>query len=183
MNKKLIRVIKPNELDYFEGQRKYLSTSSINENGIEKIECYITYDNRPSRASMKPIKNSVWFAKMKNSIKVFHSTENDEHEYILSTGFYGILSLSSIISPFWLEQIFKSDYFNNQKDKFSEGSSMSGVKDNQFSDLKIKIFKNNTYEQKYTEILNLLDQYVKYFSRILKLLYQEKEYLLSNLFI
>ena len=58
VDKRIIRIIKPNELKSFQGQKKYLSTSSINEDGIVKIESYITYDNRPSRASMKPIKES-----------------------------------------------------------------------------------------------------------------------------
>ena len=120
---------------------------------------------------------------MKNSIKVFRSSGNDESKYVLSTGFYGVLSLSDKIKSLWLEQIFKSNYFNNQKDKFSEGSSMSGVKDNQFSDLKIKIFKDNNSQQKYIKILNMIEDCIKNNTKALSFLYKEKQYLLNNLFI
>lgn len=183
VDKKLIRIIKPNELEFFKNPRKYLSTSSIDENGINQVEAYITYDNRPSRANMKPIEGSVWFAKMKNSIKVFRSLRNDENEYILSTGFYGIKSITEAIDPAWLEQLFKSDYFNNQKDKFSEGSSMSGVKDSQLSDIKIKIFKNYNYGHKCIQLMQYLEKNYRNNLLKLKLLSDQKEYLLSNLFI
>ena len=177
------RIIKPSELKPFAGTKQYLSTSSIGEDGIEQIEQTITYDNRPSRASMLPIKNSIWFAKMKNSIKVYQSTGEDEHNYVLSTGFYGILCNDMKVNPIWIFETFKSAYFNNQKDRFSEGSSMSGIKDNQLSDIRIKLFLNKDDEKSCSEILSFLSKKIEIEIKLSEKYKEQKKFLLSNMFI
>ena len=48
---------------------------------------------------MEPVRNSVWFAKMKGSNKILIVTENDLdilNDNILSTGFLGIESSNSL---------------------------------------------------------------------------------------
>ncbi|MCL0091174.1 hypothetical protein M1O13_04295, partial [Dehalococcoidia bacterium] len=85
--------ILPSGIDNFTGQKKYLSTSSIQGCKIESPECLIYYGNRPSRANMQPRLNTVWFAKMIGTVKVYCFTESNREEvteYILSTGFCGI---------------------------------------------------------------------------------------------
>lgn len=177
------RTIKPSELLPFTGQKEYLSTSSINNNGISQVECKITYENRPSRACMFPMKNSVWFAKMKNTVKVFKSTDDDDEKYVLSTGFYGLLCEETKMNADWLYHLFKTNYFNDQKDRFSEGSSMSGIKDNQFNDIKIKIFENKLEEENFLSFLNLIDCSIQVEIRLLELFQNGKKYFLANLFI
>jgi len=177
------RTIKPSELLPFTGQKEYLSTSSINNNGISQVECKITYENRPSRACMFPMKNSVWFAKMKNTVKVFKSTDDDDEKYVLSTGFYGLLCEETKMNADWLYHLFKTNYFNDQKDRFSEGSSMSGIKDSQFNDIKIKIFENKLEEENFLSFLNLIDCSIQVEIRLLELFQNGKKYFLANLFI
>ncbi len=41
-------------IEKFEGEKEYLSTSSIEGNKIIAPECKITYQKRPSRANMQP---------------------------------------------------------------------------------------------------------------------------------
>ncbi|MCH4201646.1 MAG: restriction endonuclease subunit S [Bacilli bacterium] len=177
------RTIKPSELLPFTGQKEYLSTSSINNDGVSQVECKITYENRPSRACMFPTKNSVWFAKMKNTVKVFKSTDDDDKKYVLSTGFYGLLCEETKMNADWLYHLFKTNYFNDQKDRFSEGSSMSGIKDNQFNDIKIKIFENKLEEESFLSFLNLIDCSIQVEIRLLELFQNGKKYFLANLFI
>ena len=177
------RLIKPSEMKEFTGEKYYLSTSSIDKNGITGIESNITYLNRPSRASMIPLKNSVWFAKMKNTTKVYKSENDDETKYVLSTGFYGLLCNENKVNSDWMVEIFKSNYFSNQKNKFSEGSSMSGIKDNQLEDIKIKIFKNKQLESNYCVLFRILNKKIKNESNLLKKYKEQKKYLLSNMFI
>ena len=183
INQGYARIIKASEMKKFSGEKLYLSTSSIDKNGIFKIECKITYNDRPSRASMIPIKNSVWFAKMKDSIKVYKSENDDESKYILSTGFYGILCNEDVVNPDWMVEIFKSNYFNNQKDRFSEGSSMSGIKENQLEDIKVKLFKNKNLEKKYCLLFYILNKKLNVETDYLEKLKEQKKYLLSNMFI
>ena len=183
INQGYARIIKASEMKKFSGEKLYLSTSSIDKNGILKIECKITYNDRPSRASMIPIKHSVWFAKMKDSIKVYKSENDDESKYILSTGFYGILCNEDVVNPDWMVEIFKSNYFNNQKDRFSEGSSMSGIKENQLEDIKVKIFKNKNLEKEYCQLFYILNKKLDVETDYLEKLKEQKKYLLSNMFI
>ena len=183
INQGYARIIKASEMKKFSGEKLYLSTSSIDKNGIFKIECKITFNDRPSRASMIPIKNSVWFAKMKDSIKVYKSENDDESKYILSTGFYGILCNEDVVNPDWMVEIFKSNYFNNQKDRFSEGSSMSGIKENQLEDIKVKLFKNKNLEKKYCQLFYILNKKLNVETDYLEKLKEQKKYLLLNMFI
>ena len=61
-------------INKFDNTKKYLSTSSVQEDKIINIESEITFDDRPSRANMQPILNSVWFAKMKDTLKILEKT-------------------------------------------------------------------------------------------------------------
>jgi type I restriction enzyme S subunit len=114
----------------FEGERDYLSTESIQGTDIKKIECKITYENRPSRANMQPVINSVWFAKMKSTLKVYCFEENNKNEakkYILSTGFCGIKVNEKLVCPQYLRFFLISKEFNEEKDKLSTGSTQMGI--------------------------------------------------------
>ena len=177
------RIIKASEMKKFNGTRKYLSTSSIGENGIEEVESVITYTDRPSRASMLPIKGSIWFAKMKNSIKVYQSTDDDENHYILSTGFYGLLCDETKVNSRWIIELFKSDYFNTQKDKFSEGSSMSGIKDSQLADITLKVFSDKKQEIYHTNNIQNLSKKIQLEKDTLKILLKQKQFFLNAMFI
>ena len=123
----------------FEGEKDYLSTESIKGTKIEKIECKIKYNNRPSRANMQPVINSIWFAKMQATLKVYAFTKNNDQEvkqYILSTGFAGI-GLNKNISPDYIRLYFTTKRFNLEKDKLCTGSTQRGI-NNSFI-IKIKI--------------------------------------------
>ncbi len=139
LDKNYCRLIKPKELGRFDGEKTYLSTSSIINDEIISNEGQVTYNDRPSRAQMKPLENSVWFAKMENSVKVYKFNKNEEDKYILSTGFYGFLSNEEKLSSDFLKQIFLSYNFNAQKDIFAEGSSQNGIKDDHLSDILVNI--------------------------------------------
>ena len=109
-------------IEKFDGEKEYLSTSSIEGNKIIAIESTITYRKRPSRANMQPQLNSVWFARMKNTVKVYSFTEENKEEinrYILSTGLAGILCNSTKVSAKYLEKILLSKWFNKLKDSLA----------------------------------------------------------------
>ncbi|MEN3039569.1 MAG: hypothetical protein ABDI07_10570, partial [Candidatus Kryptonium sp.] len=82
--------ILPSGIEFFQGVKEYLSTSSVQYNEIVEIEDFITFGKRPSRANMQPVENSVWFARMINSPKFLLADEDIIKNKILSTGFLGI---------------------------------------------------------------------------------------------
>ena len=165
LNKNYLREIKPKDLEKFDGKKNYLSTSSI-QNEIVLIEDVVTYENRPSRAQMKPLANSVWFAKMTNSIKVIKANKELEENYILSTGFYGFLCDEININSDFLKQVFLSDYFNKIKDLYSEGSSQNGIKGNALEKLLIP-FMGLDKQLKIAKWLNLLDKNISLQQKLL----------------
>ena len=62
----LYTIVSPG-IEYFD-KKIYLATADVNGTEITGGK-EITYDNRKTRANMQPSENTIWFAKMKNSIK------------------------------------------------------------------------------------------------------------------
>ena len=121
----------------------------------------ITFNRRPSRANMQPIKNSVWFAKMKGSNKKLIITDNDFDlidNYILSTGYLGV-EASTKLPLSLLSAIIISNDFNEQRDLNSVGTTMAGVNNETF--LKILVPKLSddevlVYSKKYSSLIDEL---------------------------
>ena len=63
----LTKIIKSG-VQNFDGFKRYIATADVTNTDITNYTL-VDYDNKPSRANMTPIKSSVWFAKMENSIK------------------------------------------------------------------------------------------------------------------
>jgi len=130
----------PSGIDDFKDEKEYLSTESVQGTKINKIECRITYKDRPSRANMQPLLNSVWFAKMQSTMKVYAFTKDNEKDikkYILSTGFLGVKIMDNKISPAYIKFYLTTSKFNSEKDNLCTGSTQRGI-NNSFA-MKIKI--------------------------------------------
>jgi len=140
----------------FEGIKDYLSTSSVNGLRIEYVEQEISYRRRPSRANMQPIPNSVWFAKMKNTIKVLMADTYLSEQAVLSTGFCGIHSEQ--VSSSYLKQIILSKEFNDQKDQFAEGSTQEAVSTSKVKLIRLGFPQSQDEQTKIAEVLSTVDQ-------------------------
>ena len=136
----LCEIIKPG-VDSFEN-KNYLATRNVNCNSILDGE-WVTYENRPERAKMQPIKNSVWFAKMKNSTKHITVTNQDQwfiDKYILSTGFLGLKCNKASLA--YIHSLINTDYFEKIKDKISHGATQQSVNNNDLMFVNIVIPPN-----------------------------------------
>ena len=157
--------------------KEYLDTSSVDEiNNIFKSEV-ITYKKRPSRANMQPIKNSVWFAKMKGSHKKLIITAEDFdllNKSILSTGFQGILATEEL--PLSLLTAFViSKEFNVQRDLNSIGTTMAGINNETFAKILVPYLtaeEIKDYDKKYRYFIVLLSKLRKEI-KILKIAKQQ----------
>ena len=141
---------------YFENSKDYLSTSSVERDNVLFVEEEITFKNRPSRANMQPIENSIWFAKMKNTLKIFYPKKDDLSNVILSTGFCGIYSSNVEISL--IKQILLSKSFNSQKDLLAEGSTQEAVNNFKVKQIKFLLPENRKEQSKIAEILSKVDK-------------------------
>ena len=152
--------IQPSGIDKFEGEKDYLSTESIQGTDIEKIECKITHKDRPSRANMQPVLNSVWFAKMQATLKVYSFTQANKGEingFILSTGFAGIRVEDSKVDPFYLRHFLKSKEFNKIKDSNCSGATQKAIGNEKLSKIKIPL-PSLSVQKKIVKLLDRAEQ-------------------------
>ena len=125
-------------VDYFD-TKNYLPTGNINGETITDGE-YVTYDNREGRANMQPVEYSVWFAKMKNSVKHLSIPKNAEwftKKYILSTGFEGLKCTERTFA--YIHAIIDSPYFEQHKNTLAHGATQESVNNNDLKSIKFVV--------------------------------------------
>lgn len=133
-------------VDFFE-IKNYLPTANVEGEEITDGR-YVTFDNRENRANMQPTKYSVWFAKMKNSVKHITIPSNADwfvNKYILSTGFQGLQC--SKISLAYIHCIVNSDWFEKYKDILSHGATQESVNSNDLKNIKFVVPDDSTLNQ------------------------------------
>jgi len=142
-------------IERFDGEKDYYSTSSIDNEKLIAIEQLITFKNRPSRANMQPRTKSVWFAKMKNTLKIICPNQYQIKNVIFSTGFCGIKT--DAVDCSYLMQILKSEYFNSEKDNLAEGTTQVAVNNEKIKKINILLPASIVEQQKIASILSKLD--------------------------
>ena len=143
-------------IKFFEGEKEYYSTSSIEGVNLIFSEGQVTFRNRPSRANMQPIINSIWFAKMKNTLKIFYPQNYDFENVIISTGFCGIFS--DKVELDFVKQILLSKNFNSQKNQLAEGSTQEAVNNFKVKQINFYLPKSTTEQQSIANILSKVDE-------------------------
>lgn len=115
-------------INQFDNEKTYLATACVEGKNITNTFTKITMTEKPSRANMQPIPNSIWFAKMKDSKKVLLINSHDNwilDNVILSTGFLGIKPLNNMLYYLWI--IISSNKFEIEKDSLCLGTTMQAV--------------------------------------------------------
>ena len=103
---------------------------------------------------MQPSINSVWFAKMKNSVKhlfISNSGQPIVDKYILSTGFEGLKCSTNSFA--YISGIISDPTFEITKDKYSHGATQQSINNDDLDLYKIVIPDAETLE-KYSELVN-----------------------------
>lgn len=134
-----IEILKPG-ITPFEGTKHYVATAEVEGEKLNFDAPLIEYATRENRANMQPIPNSVWFAKMKRSIKHIYVTSQDDHlidNYIFSTGFCGI-KCDDFAFEYMINYI-NLPYFEKKKDILSHGATMEGVNNEDLKSFRIHL--------------------------------------------
>lgn len=127
----LSQVIKTG-VDRFD-RKIYLATADVNRTNISAGNV-IDFETRESRANMQPAEYSVWFAKMKNSIK--HLYLNKEmgpliENTILSTGFCGLQCTEDSFE--YVASFIEHSCFERMKDTLAHGATQEAVNNDDLS--------------------------------------------------
>lgn len=124
-------IIKPG-VDIFK-TKIYLATADVNRTTIS-AGSVVDYETRESRANMQPTKNSVWFAKMKNSVKHIYFNEEMSSlikSTILSTGFCGLQCCNNSFE--YMSSFIEHSYFETIKDTLAHGATQEAVNNDDLS--------------------------------------------------
>ena len=108
-------------------EKTYLATADVNGTTISSGSI-ISYENRESRANMQPAISSVWFAKMKKSIKHLYLNKQMQpiiDSTILSTGFCGLQCLEQSFE--YMAAFIEHSYFESVKDVLAHGATQESV--------------------------------------------------------
>ena len=136
-NNDVYEIIKPG-IEYFEDKR-YIATGNVDDTNITDGE-WIKYETRESRANMQPVNNSIWFAKMKNSIKHITIPKKAKwflDKYILSTGFLGVKCRENTLS--YLHCFIYSEYFEKVKDMLAHGATQEAINNEDLKTIRLII--------------------------------------------
>jgi len=106
----------------FDGELIYLATADVDGTQITGIGESVTWKNKPSRAQIKLLNESVWFARMSKTYKVIIVTSNFNNQYIISSGFAGFIPKNSYCLPF-LFYLINSKDFHDKKNLFATGAT------------------------------------------------------------
>lgn len=120
-------------------QKRYLATADVVGTSIGEGSL-VDYATRESRANMQPAVNSVWFAKMKNSVKHLFLSEDAAsiiEETILSTGFCGLACEEYAFE--YMASLISSPHFETTKNYFSNGATQQAVSNADLQNIKIVI--------------------------------------------
>lgn len=127
-------------IDNFSSEKIYIATADVEGSNIINYNTKITFKERPSRANMQPMHDSIWFAKMKDSKKIFlidNSKDFEIKNIIFSTGFTGLKVKPEALYYIW--NIINSNSFEIEKDNLSIGTTMQGVNNDLIQKIKIAI--------------------------------------------
>lgn len=138
--------------------KKYYATADIIGSDIGEGND-IDYETRESRANMQPVLNSVWFAKMKNSVK--HLFLNKEmlpfiESSILSTGFYGLKC--SELSFEYIASVVSAPIFEITKDRLSHGATQQGIGDDDLANMALLVPDKATLSKYHEDTKGLYSQ-------------------------
>ncbi|MEA4191002.1 hypothetical protein [Mycoplasma sp. 2248] len=160
-----------------------MDTSSVEGiNNILQFDSF-NFEDRPSRANMQPVVDSIWFAKMKESKKVIIVTEKDDdllNDYIFSTGYLGVEATNKLPLSF-LTGIILSPNFFVQRDLNSVGTTMAGINNETFNKIlvpKLSDEEINSFNKEFSPLVIHLTSY----RRKIKKLKELKNLLLNKYF-
>ncbi|MDZ7293057.1 restriction endonuclease subunit S [Mycoplasmopsis pulmonis] len=142
--KRKVNMLKASKISFFNyrNQKLYCPTSLVGKLSlsINKVE-NISFHNRPSRANLSPLNNSILFSKLVGENKILPISK--EEEIVFSTGFFNIQDKNNLNDN--LISFLLSEDFVEQKNKYKQGTTMEGinVKNLKMFDIKENVFKGN----------------------------------------
>ena len=165
----------------FDGEKKYYATSDVANTTLTGKGEDITFINKPSRASIQPLVNSVWFARMSNTNKILNCYGASAHladDAIISSGFAGFTAKERCYG--FVYETIVSKYFDEEKNRYATGATQVSLTNEGLKKIKILIPPYNVIRQ-YSGIVESFMQKTELLKRENCLLLQARDGFLPKL--
>jgi len=142
-------------INEFKGYKRYLATADVEGINLKHGE-NITFIDKPSRANMQPKENTIWFAKMQDSVKHLYFKNHSKeliNNIILSTGFAGI-EFKNINYYYYYLSFIRYGIFESIKDMYANGSTQVAINNQNIKRIKLLIPDENLM----TKFNNIVEQ-------------------------
>ncbi len=161
--------------------RLYCQTSEIDGTSITGHGEEVDYENRPSRADIKPRINTIYFAKMKDTDKVLYFNKGNSdllEKILLSTGMTGFTTDEKYLG--YLFSLLTSYEFIQYKNNYASGATQVSLNDGSLKKIKV-IFPTIGLVERYSEIVNPFLEECSYLRSQNQKLAQARDLLLPRL--
>ena len=141
----------------------------------------ITFENRPSRASIQPIPNSVWFARMSNSYKIlncFGASVDLADNSVISSGFAGFTAVVGCYG--FVYETIASKMFEDKKNLLATGATQVSLTNEGLKKIEILI-PTTDIAKKYSIIVETYMLKAELLKKQNRLLKQARDRLLPKL--
>lgn len=165
----------------FNGEKKYYATADIAGTMIATDGESITFMNKPSRAAIQPVVNSVWFARMSNTYKILNCFDKSSHlanDAIISSGFAGFTSLDGCYG--FVYATIASKKFDEEKNRYATGATQVSLTNEGLKKMEVLIPAIDIAKQ-YSKIVEPFMMKMELLKKDCKLLSQARDRLLPKL--
>ena len=176
-----IFIFAKNGVSEFEGEKQYYATADITGTTITADGETITFANKPSRAAIQPLVNSVWFARMSNTYKILNCYGESSHlanDSIISSGFAGFTSIKGCYG--FVYATIASKKFDSEKNIHATGATQVSLTNDGLKKIKILIPTTDIAKQ-YSAIVECFMSKFELLKKNCKLLQQARDRLLPKL--
>lgn len=180
LNNNMFLFVKSNVKPY-DGQKQYYATADITGRELTAEGEPITFENRPSRASIQPIPNSVWFARMSNSYKIlncFGASVDLADNSVISSGFAGFTAVDGCYG--FVYETIASKMFEDKKNLFATGATQVSLTNEGLKKIEILI-PTTDIAKKYSIIVETYMLKAELLKKQNRLLKQARDRLLPKL--
>lgn len=169
------------KVESFDGEKKYYATADVTGTTLTADGETINYMNRPSRAAVQPIVNSVWFARMSNSYKIlncFGASAHLANDSIISSGFAGFTAADGCYG--FVYETIASKGFDEEKNRYATGATQVSLTNEGLKKIEVLIPMEEIIMQ-YSSIVEPFMQKAELLKKNNKLLKQARDRLLPKL--
>lgn len=165
----------------FEGLKLYYATADVTGTEISGDGKWVTFQNKPSRAAIKPINDSVWFARMSNSYKIlccYGDSSYLSETAIISSGFAGFTAREGCFG--FVFATIASKWFDKEKNRYATGATQVSLTNEGLKKIQVVLPTKNVAEE-YSRIVEPYIEKSEQLKRSIKLLCQARDRLLPKL--